>query len=182
MAVSAASAASDDDPDSKTCFICLEPHSGPSISQRLLHGGCACRGSSGFAHVACVAKAAQTTSDTMWQECPTCKQEWSGQMELGLARAEVASLSSRPEGDRRRLNATNMLTQALQKMGEYAEALLFGVATLVTARQAFGDEHWVTVTAIGVLAEVHSPQSDGQPRAGAAAANRGTGRAAARAR
>eukprot|EP01046_Picozoa_sp_COSAG06_P077370 COSAG06_NODE_25158_length_643_cov_1.720588_1_plen_155_part_10 len=155
MAVSAASAASDDDPDSKTCFICLEPHSGPGSSQRLLHGGCACRGSSGFAHVACVAKAAQTTSDTMWQECPTCKQEWSGQMELGLARAEVASLSSRPPGDQRRLNATNMLTQALQKMGEYAEALSLGEATLATARRVLGDEDKVTLDAMSVLATVH---------------------------
>ena len=56
MAASAASAASDDDADaSSTCFICLEPHSGPGPSQRLLHGGCGCRGGSGFAHVACVA-------------------------------------------------------------------------------------------------------------------------------
>jgi hypothetical protein len=75
----AALAASDDDADN-TCFICLEPH---SASQRLLHGGCGCRGSSGFGHVACVAKAAQEMNTSMWQYCPTCKQSWIGQMQLG---------------------------------------------------------------------------------------------------
>ena len=76
----------------------------------------------------------------MWQHCPTCKQEWTGQMALGLARAEVASLASRPEGDRERLNASNGLTQELWQMGEYAEALSLG-----TARGALGDENTVTL-------------------------------------
>ena len=110
MAAAAAPAASDDDASSATCFICLEPHSGPASSQRLLHGGCACRGGSGFGHVPCIAKAAQETNEDMWQYCPTCKQVWTGQMALGLARARVASLASRPEGDWDRLNATYMLT------------------------------------------------------------------------
>eukprot|EP01046_Picozoa_sp_COSAG06_P097775 COSAG06_NODE_43874_length_368_cov_0.765799_1_plen_47_part_01 len=47
MAASATSAAPDD-ADASTCFVCLEPHSGPGSSQRLLHGGCGCRGGSGF--------------------------------------------------------------------------------------------------------------------------------------
>ena len=153
MAASAASAAPDDDVDASTCFICLEPHSGSA--QRLLHGGCACRGGSGFAHVACVAKAAQETNERMWQFCPTCKQKWTGEMALGLARAEVASLASRPEGDFERLNASNLLTQALERMGEYAEALSLGVATLATARRALGDEDEVTLGAMAILASVH---------------------------
>ena len=92
----------------------------------------------------------------MWQRCPTCKQEWTGQMELGLARAEVASLASRPEQDFERLDATNMLTHALCKMGEYAQALSLGEATLATAREAFGDEATLTLTAMGVVAAVHT--------------------------
>ena len=101
-AASAAPGLSGDDAAS-TCFICLEPHSGgPS----LLHGGCACRGGSGFGHVACVGKAAQQTNGRMWQECPTCKQHWTGEMQLGLARARVASLATLPEEDRYRLDAT----------------------------------------------------------------------------
>jgi tetratricopeptide (TPR) repeat protein len=154
-AAAAASAASDDDDASSTCFICLEPHSGPGSSQRLLHGGCACRGGSGFGHVACVATAAQETNSHMWQVCPTCKQMWTGQMALWLARARGASVASRPEGDGNRLNASNILTQALERMGEYAEALSLGVATLATARRVLGDEHQVTLDAMGVLAVVH---------------------------
>ena len=153
-AASAASATSDDADASRTCFICLELDGGRR-SQRLLHGGCGCRGGSGFGHMACVAKAAQQTNYRMWQYCPTCKQHWTGQMALGLARARVASVASLPDGDRRRLNATNMLTQALRMMGEYAEALSLGVATLATARGALGDEDELTLTAMMTLAGVH---------------------------
>ena len=156
MAASAASAASDDDADASTCFICLEPHSGPGSSHRLLHGGCGCRGGSGIGHVACVAQAAQETNERMWHFCPTCKQKWTGEMALGLARARVASLASLPEGDLERLDASNGLTQALRMMGECAEALSLGVATLAAARRALGDEHWVTLFAMGVLAAVHA--------------------------
>eukprot|EP01046_Picozoa_sp_COSAG06_P062725 COSAG06_NODE_14264_length_1173_cov_1.012104_2_plen_134_part_01 len=134
MAAAAASATTDGEASS-TCFICLEPHSGPASAQRLLHGGCACRGGSGFGHVACVAKAAQETNSSMWTRCPTCKQHWTGQMALGLARARVASRASLPEGDWARLNASNMLTQALKSMAEHAEALSLGEATLATARR-----------------------------------------------
>ena len=152
----AAAAASASDDDASTCFICLEPHSGPGSSQRLLHGGCACRGGSGFAHVACIAKAAQEMNTRMWQHCPTCKQMWTGQMELQLARARVASLASRPEGDEDRLTASSGLMQALLRTtGDYAEALSLGVATLTTARGALGDEHQVTLGSMVILAAVH---------------------------
>ena len=153
MAASAADA-------SNTCFVCLEPHTaapaGLSSSQRLLHGGCACRGGSGFGHAACMAKAAQQTNGRMWFECPTCKQMWTGQMALGLARAHVASLASLPEEDEDRLNASNMLTQALREMGEYTEALSLGVTTLTVARRTMGDEGDATLTAMGTLASVHA--------------------------
>jgi hypothetical protein len=155
MAASAAPAGSDDDADASTCFICLEPHSGPGPSQRLLHGGCACRGGSGFAHVACIAKAAQEMNYTIWQFCPTCKQEWTGQMALGLARARAASVASLPEEDRARLNASIVLTQALREMGEYTEALSLGAATVATTRQALGAEDQVTLAAMQILASVH---------------------------
>jgi hypothetical protein len=88
-----------------------------------------------------MAKAAQETNGSMWQRCPTCKQDWTGQMALGLARAHVASLASLPEArDWERLNASNGLTQELWQMGEYAEALSLG-----TARGALGDENTVTL-------------------------------------
>ena len=97
MAAAAAASATSDD-DASTCFICLEPHSGPGSSQHLLHVGCCtCRGGSGFGHATCIAKAAQETNEWMWAECPTCKQMRSGQMALGLARARVTSLTSQPE-------------------------------------------------------------------------------------
>ena len=87
-------------------------------------------------------------------------------MELGLTRARVASLASQSrqglerdweEGrlEWERLNANTMLTQALRRMGEYAEALSLGVATLATARLAHGDEGGVTLDAMQVLGTLH---------------------------
>ena len=90
MAAAATASATSDD-DASTCFICLEPHSGPGSSQHLLHVGCCtCCGGSGFGHATCIAKAAQETNEWMWAECPTCKQMRSGQMALGLARARAS--------------------------------------------------------------------------------------------
>jgi hypothetical protein len=176
MAASAALATSDAADARTTCFICLDPC---GSSQHLLHGGCACRGDSGFGHVACIAKAAQETNDRMWAWCPTCKQRWTGQMELGLARAaEVVSVTSLAEGAATRLgvqlfsrprstvsgrawlNASNMLTQELKDMAEYAQALSLGVATLAVARWALRPEDDVTLTAMGILAVVHTKMGD----------------------
>ena len=81
MAASTSAYAASDDDASTTCFICLEPHSGPGSSQRLLHGGCACRGGSGFAHVACVA--IDHTGDAMEAIVQALTQESPDVLEMG---------------------------------------------------------------------------------------------------
>ena len=69
---------------------CLEGASageaGGLLSQR-----CTCR-TSGLAHVACIARAAQSQDilklvQRWWTFCPTCKQMCTGAMQLALARA-----------------------------------------------------------------------------------------------
>ena len=59
-------------PDDATCYLCLE---GPEDSEEPLFRCCACRGSMGYAHVACLIDSAKAdeTGDR-WEKCPTCHQ------------------------------------------------------------------------------------------------------------
>ena len=56
------------------CWICYDDES----TGDLVHCGCGCRGTEGYAHVACVAKGAEAQplredgGAKMWLECPTC--------------------------------------------------------------------------------------------------------------
>ena len=71
--------------DGGACIICLDTSPPP------IQSGCACRGDSGLAHIACLVQAAasqqaQRGSD-VWQKCQTCKQYFTGAMRSGLAEA-----------------------------------------------------------------------------------------------
>ena len=67
------------------CFICLQPGGRRAAGRELLRGGCACRGTSGFVHTSCAVTAARIQAET-WVVCPTCKQFWTGDLQLRLAR------------------------------------------------------------------------------------------------
>ena len=74
-------------PMATRCFICLE---GAEVGPLLDSLGCGCRGSSGAAHLCCLVSAAvhsPNPSSSDWIECPTCKQRYHGDAQLGLARA-----------------------------------------------------------------------------------------------
>jgi hypothetical protein len=82
-----------------SCYICLE---GASTSAgELLRGGCACRGGSGWVHAGCAVRAAQADEDA-WDTCPTCKQEWTGRLELWLCREHWRLASTGPAWDSER--------------------------------------------------------------------------------
>ena len=71
--------------DGGACIICLDTSPPP------IQSGCACRGDSGLAHIACLVQAAasqqaQRGSD-VWRQCQTCKQDYTGAMQTGLAEA-----------------------------------------------------------------------------------------------
>lgn len=71
--------------DRPTCYICCEPE-GRLRSQQLLRG-CACRGThAGYAHLSCLVAAAQYNAES-WTVCSTCRQRFTGAVQLGLARA-----------------------------------------------------------------------------------------------
>lgn len=137
-----------------TCFICL------CADEDLLRG-CACRGGAGFAHLACLVAAAQANAET-WTRCPTCKQDWTGAVELGLssARVELAARLPEGDGDAEKLMGDLRLSQAMANSGKYNEALELGRRTLVAARRMTGAESRYTLLAMANLANVHTQLGD----------------------
>ena len=66
------------------CIICLD-NDGHMLP---IQCGCGCRDEAGCAHVACKAAHAEhqgTGCHKGWFTCPTCKQDYTGAMQLGLA-------------------------------------------------------------------------------------------------
>ncbi len=71
-----------------TCFICYESDPSP------MQSGCACRGDGGLAHVDCLAQVAISRAElshrwnaSAWRQCQTCRQAFTGAMQMGLAEA-----------------------------------------------------------------------------------------------
>ena len=83
------------------CLICLEGNPPP------IQCGCACRGASGLAHVACKIREAQSkrngqTYHAAWHRCGVCTCVYSGDMRLALAE-EICRRCE--QGERERLSA-----------------------------------------------------------------------------
>ena len=97
------------------CWICTE---GASRTRRgRLWRSCACRGpDAGFAHLHCLVEAAGYNADT-WTTCPTCKQDFTGDLQLRLAQASWRMWVARDADDGRRLDSADRLAQALQCAG-----------------------------------------------------------------
>ena len=90
--------------DARECWVCLElADTGGGAAAPT---GCACRGSAGRAHLSCLISVARHKTDrqdrhTAWIGCPTCKQYYTGPMDVGLARARWAPLRDGPWGGQR---------------------------------------------------------------------------------
>ena len=83
------------------CWICLDDDgddedgsagaAGGSSVGSLLHQGCGCCGAMGFAHLRCLVDymVRQPTSaeSLQWEQCWTCEQRFTRDMQLGLAQA-----------------------------------------------------------------------------------------------
>ena len=96
------------------CWIChdhaLAIEAGAHSAGPLLRA-CACRGpDASFSHLACLVEYAQhaganraTSQGTSWSQCPTCKQDYTGELQLGLARARWELVRGRAveDGERR---------------------------------------------------------------------------------
>ena len=106
--------------DGGACIICLDTSPPP------IQSGCACRGESGLAHIACLVRAAasqraQRGSD-VWQKCQTCKQGYTGAMRAGLAEAWLSRVAGQAAESDERLGAEYNLASSLVQQGKAVEA------------------------------------------------------------
>ena len=106
--------------DAGACIICLDTSPPP------IQSGCACRGDSGLAHIACLVRAAasqqaQRGSD-VWRQCQTCKQDYTGAMRAGLAEAWRSRVAGQAAESAERLAAEDNLARSLVHQGKYVEA------------------------------------------------------------
>jgi tetratricopeptide (TPR) repeat protein len=106
--------------DGGACIICLETSPPP------IQSGCACRGDSGLAHIACIVRAATSQQaqrgSGVWQQCQTCKQYYTGAMQTGLAEAWRSRVAGEAAENTERLEAEYNLAMSLLCQGKNAEA------------------------------------------------------------
>jgi tetratricopeptide (TPR) repeat protein len=157
--------ASDDDPDGgPACWICYEcafvAKAGAHSAGPLLRA-CACRGpDASFSHLPCLVKYAGVNDTASrgksWWQCPTCQQDYTGELQLGLARARWELVRGRAVEDvERRAQAADDLARALQGAGDFEGALPLFEEALAMERSIYDDDHLDPLTSIGNLAGLH---------------------------
>ena len=139
-------------PEDAACWVCCDG----GDSGELLSMGCACRGSGGWAHVDCLVQLA-TCDVERWVSCQTCRQDFTGDMEVALARARWCRVQDRPEDDAERLFVANNLAVTLQESaGDYEGSLRLLEEVLEVRRRMLGDDHPDTLDSITNLALHHT--------------------------
>lgn len=137
-----------------TCWVCCEGGDG------LIHAGCGCRGSAGICHLHCLVQAAQHDVDS-WTTCPTCGQYFTGDADVGLARARWELVRGRPAEDEERLFVANNLAVALKESaGDYTGALQLMEEVLTVRRRTLGDQDPSTLDSMTNLALQHTEMGD----------------------
>jgi tetratricopeptide (TPR) repeat protein len=146
------------------CWICYEcafvAEAGTHSAGPLLRA-CACRGpDASFSHLPCLIKYAgandTASGGKSWRHCPTCKQDYTGELQLGLARGHWELVRGRAAEDAELSQATGDLATALQGAGDFDGALPLAEEVLAVARRIHGDDHPDTLTYINNLANLHS--------------------------
>lgn len=135
------------DTDTYTCTICLDEEG------EVVQKGCCCRGDSGAAHVECLVQMAVHSTESLrndlgWTTCGVCKNRFTGDAQLGLARAWYKRTESLAPEDRTRLYSTSVLCNALFAQGKYAEAVDLEVAVVALHTERVGRDHPDTLTAV----------------------------------
>ena len=102
-----------------TCYICMGPG---DEEEGLVSGFCACRGGLGFAHVSCLARAAQVVAER-WHTCRQCEQKYHGVVACALGWACWKTYVGRPETDWARILAMSVLGNGLFSANHDEDAL-----------------------------------------------------------
>jgi hypothetical protein len=128
------------------CWVCL----GDEEEGHPLLRGCACRGSAGWQHINCLVEVA-TRKRAQWTRCPTCKQHWVGEVQLGLAHARFKRTRARPIADFERLTATAEFATALcDCCGDLSAAQPLYEEVLAVKRRTTGPRDPCTLVSINV--------------------------------
>jgi hypothetical protein len=142
--------------DGGACIICLDTSPPP------IQSGCACRGDSGLAHIACLVQAAASQQarrgNGVWRECQTCKQRYTGAMWAGLAEAWRSRVAGQAAESTERIAAENNLAKSLMHQGKGAEAEPMFRRLHEVMMRALGAEHPHTLTSANNLATSLSRQ------------------------
>ena len=95
----------------KACIICYETTPPP------IQSGCACRDDSGLAHTDCIVKVAASQAahrgTIAWRQCQTCKQDFTGAMQIGLAEALRSWSRDKAEDSDERMVASQNVAYSL---------------------------------------------------------------------
>ena len=138
------------------CIICLDTSPPP------IQSGCACRGDSGLAHIACLVRAAVSQQaqrgNGVWQRCQTCKQDYTGAMQTGLAEAWRSRVAGHAAESAERLAAESYLAFSLLHQGKAVEAEPIFRRVHAVRMRVHGAEHSDTLTTAGNLASSLSNQ------------------------
>jgi hypothetical protein len=142
--------------DGGACIICLDTSPPP------IQSGCACRGESGLAHIACLVRAAasqraQRGSD-VWQKCQTCKQGYTGAMQMGLAEAWRSRVAGQAAESDERFGAEYNLANSLVHQGKAVEAEPMLRKLHKVRMRVDGAEHPGTLSVANTLASSLSKQ------------------------
>lgn len=142
-----------------TCYICLDG----GESEPLVRN-CGCRGTSGHAHLSCLAEMARNATDpdkhsAMWFFCPNCDQTYRGFLALALAWEGWRTYASEPDDEWRRLWAMETLVRPLldheADLGNMKMALVFIEAHLSTLRDHYPEEEVLILQGRSLLSEVY---------------------------
>jgi hypothetical protein len=138
------------------CIICLDASPPP------IQSGCACRGDSGLAHVACLVRAAASQQaqrgNEVWWNCQTCKQDYTGATRAGLAEAWRSRVAGQAAESTKRLAAEHNLANSLLHQGKAVEAEPMLRKLHEVMMRVHGAEHPDTLTTAGNLAASLSHQ------------------------
>ena len=144
------------------CWVCQFADCDERPEDPLLPTGCACcreGSSSGWAHVSCLASAA-AHKESLWNVCPTCKQRFTGAVEMGLSSAHWELCRYRPEEDITRLAALDELAIAFENSGDLAAARPLFEEMVAVCRRTLGDVDYYTLQSISNLGSTLSKMGD----------------------
>jgi tetratricopeptide (TPR) repeat protein len=141
-----------EDTKGQTCYICTEGAKRRHAPDEGLVRMCACRGTSGFAHISCLAEQAKILVDEAeennligtdrfdekwerWHTCSLCEQKYHGVVRCSLGWACWKTYVGRAEADKIRGLAMNLLGNGLFEANRHEDALPVREAELAMKRR-----------------------------------------------